>query len=222
MRIRAHSHAAREISLVPVNSGPVDLRVAEPAHLGVNEIFAAPQQVAIMTRPLERPAGLPWWYARDRLEVVNEIPTFGGRGGVGVCRHRAARKACRETHPNLLGFAAASKRPRRRQIANERGISLRILQITDLAAVRAVTADAAELRVEQSAAFNALGIARTAWYRYRRGLVLHMRDLFDPADHGGELGLVQQVTEGRHRAPGKSVGDDSPEVRVCWWGSAGG
>jgi len=47
--IRDHSHTPSEVEVIAtVDAGPIDLRVAQPAHFGVYEIFAAPKEIGLL------------------------------------------------------------------------------------------------------------------------------------------------------------------------------
>src|SRR5215813_7509588 len=59
-RVDTQRHACRlQVSIVAVDAGPVNLRVAQPAHFGVNEVFTSLQQVRAMAWTVQPSARRP-------------------------------------------------------------------------------------------------------------------------------------------------------------------
>jgi hypothetical protein len=63
--IRRHTHAARKISVIAVDAGAIDLRVAQPAHFGVNEVLTSLQRVRAVPRTVQSSAWQPGRYSRN-------------------------------------------------------------------------------------------------------------------------------------------------------------
>src|SRR4029453_19536744 len=73
LRIRPDAHTAGEIEVVAaIDAGGIDRRVAEPAHLGVDEVFASGQRIGVLPGPVQTAARLPWRCPSQREHVVHD------------------------------------------------------------------------------------------------------------------------------------------------------
>src|SRR3984957_12359054 len=163
MRIIANAHAASEIGCVDVvNPGPVDLRMAQAAHLPAGKIVAAPARVCSESRAAEAAAVFPGRRAREGDDKVRQIPTRISGRHIRVGRHGPRLDAGGQAQPNVQRPAPAPECPWRGKIAGEYSVARPIVEGLAAAAVVAMTSAAALADKESLSAGHAL---RRTWNR---------------------------------------------------------
>src|SRR5206468_1446506 len=95
LRVGTHAHAPGQVEVVAaIDAGATDRRVAEPAHLRVNEVFPTGHRIDVLPGAVQVTARLPRRRAGQRQHVVHNVPSLGRRRAARArgCAPAAARR----------------------------------------------------------------------------------------------------------------------------------
>ena len=203
--------------------------MAQRAAHRLDEIRAALHRVRLLRRVearverlhlvrVHRPDGL----ARERHDVVGQVPHLGVLGRVGKRRHRRPGHAGAEPQVDVARRAAAMEGPGLGEVGGgQRLIPIVLERGRDGArapAVRAVTTEAAKLVVHLPAARDALGRARDRRARRHRHRLLpgkSRRQRLDVGDDVGDVRVGEDLVPRRHGGAVQPLPHRPGHVVVC-------